>query len=353
MGSPFKFLDAYGPDDGEFFFGRDDESRELYERLLETNLVLLYGASGTGKTSLVRCGLAQFFGPTDWLPVFIRRENDLNRQLADAIAERRSAAEQPHDLSTAIRQLYLEQFKPIYLIFDQFEELFIQGSLTETDRFFRQLRDFLDSQVQCKILLSMREEYLARLSDYEYLIPELFDNRMRLEKMGPLQLKGVIEQTAEHFDIEIRGKDTVDQMIENLRDPRGEVELANLQIYLDRLYREDVQRQSKDGERRPVRIDAGLAAATAGLEDILGAFLEEQLHVLESEVANRSGGFRELPMKMLFALVTEDGTKRLRHSDKLKSELQTQNDYPPELVDYCIERLRELRLIKILGTQPS
>jgi len=207
--------------------------------------------------------------------------------------------------------------------------------------------------VQCKILLSMREEYLARLSDYEYLIPELFDNRMRLEKMGPLQLKGVIEQTAEHFDIEIRGKDTVDQMIENLRDPRGEVELANLQIYLDRLYREDVQRQSKDGERRPVRIDAGLAAATAGLEDILGAFLEEQLHVLESEVANRSGGSRELPMKMLFALVTEDGTKRLRHSDKLKSELQTQNDYPPELVDYCIERLRELRLIKILGTQPS
>ena len=48
--SPFKFLDAYTKEDKDIFFGREAETDELYDRVFETNLVLLYGASGTGKT---------------------------------------------------------------------------------------------------------------------------------------------------------------------------------------------------------------------------------------------------------------------------------------------------------------
>lgn len=47
--SPFKFLDAYDQSDRDIFFGREQETQELYDRLFETNVVLLYGASGTGK----------------------------------------------------------------------------------------------------------------------------------------------------------------------------------------------------------------------------------------------------------------------------------------------------------------
>ena len=44
--SPFKFLDAYDKEDKEIFFGREAETDELYDRVFETDLILLYGASG-------------------------------------------------------------------------------------------------------------------------------------------------------------------------------------------------------------------------------------------------------------------------------------------------------------------
>ena len=59
--SPFKFLDAYQKEDGDIFFGREAEVQELYKMSYQTNLILVYGVSGTGKTSIVRCGLANCF----------------------------------------------------------------------------------------------------------------------------------------------------------------------------------------------------------------------------------------------------------------------------------------------------
>ncbi len=46
--SPFKFLHAYQKDDIDLFFGRNEETEALYEMTYDTDLILLYGASGTG-----------------------------------------------------------------------------------------------------------------------------------------------------------------------------------------------------------------------------------------------------------------------------------------------------------------
>ena len=60
---PFKFLDAYSQADHDFFFGREEEVAALYEMVFQTDILLVYGASGTGKTSLIQCGLANKFQP--------------------------------------------------------------------------------------------------------------------------------------------------------------------------------------------------------------------------------------------------------------------------------------------------
>lgn len=65
---PFKLLDAYTREDRNFFFGRDEEIARLYEIVFQSDLIVLYGASGTGKTSLIQCGLAGKFESHDWLP---------------------------------------------------------------------------------------------------------------------------------------------------------------------------------------------------------------------------------------------------------------------------------------------
>ena len=78
---PFKFLDAYNQNDTEIFFGRDEEIKVLYEMVFQNSILLVYGASGTGKTSLIQCGLAGKFKSYDWLALTVRRGSDMNASL--------------------------------------------------------------------------------------------------------------------------------------------------------------------------------------------------------------------------------------------------------------------------------
>jgi AAA+ ATPase superfamily predicted ATPase len=83
--SPFKFLDSYTEDDREIFFGRDREIEELYQRVFDSKLLLVYGVSGTGKSSLIHCGLANKFRETDWLPLLVRRGGNIIESMVAAI----------------------------------------------------------------------------------------------------------------------------------------------------------------------------------------------------------------------------------------------------------------------------
>ena len=54
---PFKFLKLYTREDKHIFFGRDSEIDEIFRRFYSGKLLLVYGKSGTGKSSLINCGL--------------------------------------------------------------------------------------------------------------------------------------------------------------------------------------------------------------------------------------------------------------------------------------------------------
>ena len=85
MKSPFKFLDSFTKEDKEIFFGRDKETEELYHKIFESKILLVYGVSGTGKSSLINCGLVSKFSESDWLPVNVRRGWNIVESLEKAI----------------------------------------------------------------------------------------------------------------------------------------------------------------------------------------------------------------------------------------------------------------------------
>ena len=82
---PFKFLDSYNQNDTDIFFGRDEEIVALYEMIFQNSMLLVYGASGTGKTSLIQCGLASKFKSYDWLALTIRRGININESLEKSL----------------------------------------------------------------------------------------------------------------------------------------------------------------------------------------------------------------------------------------------------------------------------
>jgi GTPase SAR1 family protein len=345
MKSPFKFLDAYTEEDSEIFFGRDIEIEEFYDRVFETNLILLYGASGTGKTSLIRCGLANKFESTDWHPMYVRREGNIVETLHREIDKIALTKIKGKSIAEKVKSLYLDYFKPIYLIFDQFEELFILGTREEQIEFFEEMKKLLDEGLQCKVVISMREEYIAYLSDYELVIPALFDNRQRIEKMSVLQIQEVITGTMDVFDIKLEPTEAVlDLVVSKLRDPKQGIELSSLQVYLDSVYRKAIETKSKvNGE---LVFTPELIKKTGKFEDVLSGFLGEQVALIDAELIAKGSKVVGIPKLVLFTLVTEEGTKKTMETETLYEQLAKRKNISAAEIEYCIQRFQDLRIIQ-------
>ncbi|MEO8070667.1 MAG: ATP-binding protein, partial [Acidobacteriota bacterium] len=204
MTSPFKFLDAYDPQDKDIFFGRTEEVDALYTLIFQTDLLLVYGQSGTGKTSLIQCGLASRFKATDRFELLVRRKDDLDAALDREIARHAlTPIDEGTALADAVQSLYLDHLRPVHLIFDQFEELFVLGSPGEQRIFIDAIAALLKKEVACKVIIVMREEFIAMLYEFEKTVPKLFKKRFRVEPMNPQNVTRVITGTTAAFAIEL------------------------------------------------------------------------------------------------------------------------------------------------------
>jgi len=350
--SPFKFLDAYQKEDVDRFFGRERETAQLYNAVHASNLVLVYGGSGTGKTSLINCGLGNQFVESDWLPLFVRRGTDLNesldREIAGAMKSDGRSPDSP--IADRIRALYLDHYRPIYLIFDQFEELFILGSPPEQRRFYETIRQILETGASCKVLIVIREEYIAFLSDFEKVVAPLFDNRLRIEKLNDANLARIIVGTARAAGIQVDDPPaTVSAILENIRDRRAGVDLANLQVYLDRLWRADLERQ---GIETPVTVtfDPALIERVGKLGNVLSDFLDEELAAIEARLRQHGVAQPEgIPLEVLFALVTEEGTRRNLDVPSILDALPGDRRIEELHLRFCLEEFERIRLVRPLA----
>jgi hypothetical protein len=337
--SPFKFLDAYGAEDSKTFFGREAEIEALYTLVVKSRLVLVYGPSGSGKTSLIQCGLANRFKPTDWFPVFVRRGEDLNASLQQRINALATTPIDPaDDIVAAARSLYLDFYRPLYFIFDQFEELFILGEPGEDAKFFASIQALLSSDLNCKIIISMREEYIALLQNFEAAVPTLFHSRQRVEQMtlGTVReviigMTGAAGITLEH------GAETAGRITEQIGDPRAGVQLAYLQVYLDRLFRE-AQKSAT-----PLVFTDELVARIGKLGDVMAEFLEEQTQAIADDVRSRHPNLPKGAVhRVLEALTTVEGTKQ----PVLRGELGERLPELAPMLDELLAALERSRIIR-------
>src|SRR5680860_184554 len=206
--SPFKFLDSYKQSDAKVFFGRNKETTELYNALSGVKHLMVYGPSGSGKTSLVECGLRNRFSNADWFALTIRKGSNINVSIYTAINEALkdkipmdSASKLPLDacigFGEAVEKLFRERFQPVYLLFDQFEELLISGNHEEQQASFKSINKLIHDTVPCRIMLIMREEFIGHLSEFESLCPSILQNRYRVEKLGQVNVQEVIYQILE------------------------------------------------------------------------------------------------------------------------------------------------------------
>src|SRR5213595_2409738 len=169
--SPYQGLIPYSEEDAPFFFGREKETRLISANLFASSLTLLYGASGVGKSSVLRAGVAHQLRQRDDLLVVVfnawQRDpaGDLKAEIAASAARLDEKLTPPSELLPLADYLaaYSEKLdRRVMVILDQFEEYFLYHAQDDAfaDEFARAL---LNADAQSSFLISIREDFYAKL----------------------------------------------------------------------------------------------------------------------------------------------------------------------------------------------
>ena len=348
---PFKYLDAYTREDKDFYFGRDEEVKQLYEMTFQSDLLLVYGASGTGKTSLIQCGLANCFESHDWLSLTVRRGTNINASLEKALKDKigdeteffEEDLENETELAKQIKTLRLKYFKPIYLIFDQFEELYILGSKAEQTEFYKTIKQLLALNQPVKIIITIREEYYGHLYDFEKIVPDIYRKKLRIEpmtsgKVGEI-LHGINNPEKSLVTLQ-KGEEEI--LIQTIFDKLHEenkigIDLPYLQVLLDKLYLS----QTNDEQHKT---ETALSISALNEIGTIGDILFGLLDGLVSQLETDKNIAPEKSWKMLSHFVTEDGTKEPLSANDLQKQMpEIDKDTLSEILHFFVSK-RILRL---------
>ena len=221
--SPYRGLAPFRDSelDAHFFFGRERESEIIGSNLLAARLTVLYGASGVGKSSLLRAGVAQSLRRTALenvregeAPEFVVvvldswTENPsasltsaMVEAVRDAVADTEwepsaSAAESLVDVAAACGA---RLGGDLLLVLDQFEEYFLYHPEAPTSGFGTDLSELVRREdLPVRILIGIREDSLAKLDAFKARIPNLFANFLRLDPLDREAGRAAILARGEH-----------------------------------------------------------------------------------------------------------------------------------------------------------
>jgi len=182
--NPFKGLQAFSESDVGTFFGQDRLITDIVRRLSRgTRLLALVGASGSGKSSVIRAGMSPAIrkgalgDPDGWLIAqmvpgakpFTELEAALLRSTLDAPDSLSELLDHPEDgLQRAALRMLPEGSGRLVLAIDQFEELFtLVESDEERDRFIRNLEVAVDDpHGRIVIVIALRADFYNRPLEY-------------------------------------------------------------------------------------------------------------------------------------------------------------------------------------------
>jgi DNA-binding SARP family transcriptional activator/WD40 repeat protein len=195
---PYKGLATYQAVDAELFHGRTRVVTSLVGRLVDAPLIVVSGASGAGKSSLVRAGLVPALaagalpGSAGWRAVVLTP----GRKPVDVLAGLTGAV--PPD-------------SPVLLVCDQLEELWAPGvDRAERTAFLDTVLGLIEDGIVARCVAVLRGDHVGRLAEHAalterlggalVLVPALTDGELREVVSGPAAAVGLAAE-AELLDV--------------------------------------------------------------------------------------------------------------------------------------------------------
>jgi WD40 repeat protein/energy-coupling factor transporter ATP-binding protein EcfA2 len=233
LANPFPGLRPFSVDESHLFFGREGQSETVLGYLARNRFAAVTGASGSGKSSLIYCGLipALYGGfitaaGSKWRIITTRPGNSPVENLAEAVAKSEKDLKRSDDfdiskqilytilrrssfgLVNAVKQIKLAKSENILLILDQFEELFRfkesrkdNTVVNETEAYIKLIVNAIKQKDQpIYVVLTMRSDFIGECSQFQeltrlinksnFLIPQMTRDDFKEAITGPLAVGG-------------------------------------------------------------------------------------------------------------------------------------------------------------------
>lgn len=233
LANPFPGLRPFEPREAHLFFGREGQSDEILQNLSANRFAAILGASGSGKSSLIYCGLLPvLYGGflhndrSHWRVVVARPGvgpiENLAQSMANAFAKSNEEAEVESDalinqavlrrsadgISNVLKQYHLSNDENVLILIDQFEEIFRYqysgkeaDALDKTEHFVNLLVTAVrQSELPIYVVITMRSDFIGDCSPFQkltrlindsnYLIPRMTREDFSKAITGPVAVGG-------------------------------------------------------------------------------------------------------------------------------------------------------------------
>jgi WD40 repeat protein len=352
--NPFPGLRPFAPEESDLFFGRAGESGEVLDKLLNNRFVTVIGASGTGKSSLIYCGILprvrklETAGSEAWKIISFRPGNDPFGSLAEAMTEsspeRGVNAEQielikkdllsgPGGITDAVRKIIARDGGKVLIVVDQFEELFRYSSLGKSDSTHETTSKFVDclvnsvtqSSVNVFTIVTMRSDFIGECAHYQGLTQLINNSNYLVPHMGPENYREAITGPVNYAGAKIDQK-LVEILLKDIGDRTDQ--LPVLQHAMMRTWN---RWQELDEPDRPINSTDYESVGT--MSDAMSLHANEAYE----ELSPRGKEICEI----MFKTITEKGSdnKGLRHPSPVSSIKSIAGCTSEELFD-VVEKFR-------------
>ncbi|WP_199316587.1 hypothetical protein [Chroococcidiopsis sp [FACHB-1243]] len=245
---PYKGLQYFdcNDQDAQYFYGRTTLTDQLLEKVRQGNCLAVLGASGSGKSSVVRAGLlyqlklGRRLSGSDRTSIHIFRPGDrpLQKLALEFVDSQASSVERAIQLAKAeelivrgaegLGHLVTADPNRVVLVVDQFEEVFtLCQDNNERQRFLECILGALQPlDKKFCLVISMRADFFGKCAEQEYagLAATIQEHLVTVTPMSESELEQAIIEPAKKVGLEVE-RELITEMIADVKDSPGSLPL--------------------------------------------------------------------------------------------------------------------------------